>query len=50
MDASLTDREADVMRTLQVKGFVGHDEQGRVHRYFPKAQQQAARKSALVAA
>ena len=36
-----------VLRTLEAKGYVGHDEEGRVHRYFAAVQQQAARKSAL---
>ena len=36
-----------VLRTLEVKGYVGHEEEGRVHRYFATVQQQAAQKSAL---
>jgi predicted transcriptional regulator len=36
-----------ILRTLEVKGYVGHKEEGRVHRYFAAVQQQAARKSAL---
>jgi predicted transcriptional regulator len=36
-----------ILRTLETKGIVGHDEEGRVHRYFSKVQQHAARKSAL---
>jgi len=36
-----------VLRTLEAKGYVGHDEEGRVHRYFAAVQQQAAQKSAL---
>jgi|ERR1700690_1647678 len=36
-----------ILRTLEAKGFVRHEEQGRGHRYFAAVQQQAARKSAL---
>lgn len=36
-----------ILRTLQDKGYVGHDEEGRTHRYYPQVEQQAARKSAL---
>jgi predicted transcriptional regulator len=36
-----------VLRTLETKGYVGHEEEGRGHRYFALVQQQAARKSAL---
>lgn len=36
-----------ILRTLEAKGYVGHQEEGRVHRYFAAVQQQAARKSAL---
>jgi len=36
-----------ILRTLEAKEIIGHDEEGRVHRYFPKVKQQAARKSAL---
>jgi len=36
-----------VLRTLEAKGYVGHDEEGRQHRYFSSVQQQAAQKSAL---
>jgi predicted transcriptional regulator len=36
-----------VLRTLESKGYVRHEEEGRVHRYFPAVQQQAVRKSAL---
>jgi predicted transcriptional regulator len=32
---------------LTIKGYVGHEEEGRVHRYFPRVEQQAAQKSAL---
>src|SRR5262245_4261749 len=36
-----------VLRTLEAKGYVRHEEEGRVHRYFAAVQQQAAQKSAL---
>ena len=36
-----------ILRTLEAKGYVAHEEEGRVHRYYSKVQQQAARKSAL---
>jgi len=36
-----------ILRTLETKGYVKHDEEGRVHRYAAAVQQQAARKSAL---
>lgn len=36
-----------ILRTLEGKGHVGHDEEGRGHRYFAKVAQQTARKSAL---
>lgn len=36
-----------ILRTLEAKGYVTHDEEGRVHRYAAAVQQQAARKSAL---
>lgn len=36
-----------VLRTLEAKGYVGHDEEGRGHRYFASAKQQVARKNAL---
>jgi predicted transcriptional regulator len=36
-----------VLRTLEMKGYVAHDEEGRGHRYFASVKQQAARKSAL---
>ena len=50
--ARLTDELAyttvlTILRTLEAKGYVGHTEEGRVHRYFAAVQQQAARKSAL---
>jgi BlaI family transcriptional regulator, penicillinase repressor len=36
-----------ILRTLESKGYVKHEEEGRVHRYCAVAQRQAARKSAL---
>lgn len=36
-----------VLRTLETKGYVGHEEEGRGHRYFAAVKQQVARKSAL---
>ena len=36
-----------ILRTLESKGYVTHDEEGRVHRYAAAVQQQAAGKSAL---
>ena len=36
-----------VLRTLETKGYVGHEEEGRGHRYYAAIEQQAARKSAL---
>jgi predicted transcriptional regulator len=36
-----------ILRTLESKGYVKHEEEGRVHRYFAAVQRQAARKSAL---
>ncbi len=36
-----------VLRILESKGYVGHTEEGRVHRYFTTVEQQSARKSAL---
>jgi predicted transcriptional regulator len=36
-----------VLRTLEAKGYVGHEEEGRQHRYFAAVQRQAAQKSAL---
>jgi len=36
-----------ILRTLEAKGYVGHEEEGRVHRYYAAVKQQAARKSAL---
>jgi predicted transcriptional regulator len=36
-----------ILRTLESKGYVAHEEEGRVHRYYPKVARRAARKSAL---
>lgn len=36
-----------ILRTLEAKGYVRHEEEGRGHRYITKVQQHAARKSAL---
>lgn len=36
-----------VLRVLEEKGYVGHQEVGRAHRYHPLVERQAARKSAL---
>lgn len=36
-----------ILRTLESKGYVTHEEEGRIHRYSPAVKQQAARKSAL---
>jgi predicted transcriptional regulator len=36
-----------ILRTLEAKGYVKHEEEGRVHRYTAVVQQEQARKSAL---
>ena len=36
-----------ILRTLESKGYVGHEEEGRGHRYFARVKQQAAQDSAL---
>jgi len=36
-----------VLRTLEAKSYVGHEEEGRGHRYFASVKQQVARKNAL---
>jgi predicted transcriptional regulator len=36
-----------ILRTLESKGYVKHEEEGRVHRYSAAVRRQAARKSAL---
>jgi predicted transcriptional regulator len=36
-----------ILRTLETKGYVDHQEEGRGHRYFASVQQRAAQTSAL---
>jgi BlaI family penicillinase repressor len=36
-----------VLRVLEDKGHVRHEEEGRAHRYFPRVERQAAGRSAL---
>ena len=36
-----------ILRTLETKGYVVHEEEGRVHRYFAAVKEQAAQRSAL---
>jgi predicted transcriptional regulator len=36
-----------ILRTLEEKGYVAHDEEGRAHRYRPLVEKNAAEKSAL---
>ena len=36
-----------ILRNLEAKEYVGHEPEGRAHRYFPRVRQQAARKSAI---
>jgi predicted transcriptional regulator len=36
-----------ILRTLEQKGYVKHEEEGRVHRYIAAVKETAARKSAL---
>lgn len=36
-----------ILRNLQAKGYVDHTPEGRAHRFFPRIQQQAARKNAV---
>ncbi len=36
-----------ILRTLEQKGYVKHEEEGRVHRYFAAVREDAARSSAL---
>ena len=36
-----------ILRTLEQKGYVKHEEEGRVHRYFAAVKEEAARRSAL---
>src|SRR6266404_1845727 len=36
-----------ILRTLEAKGYVGHEEEGRAHRYVAQVAREAARRSAL---
>lgn len=36
-----------ILRTLEAKGYVGHEEEGRAFRYRPRIAREAARRSAL---
>ena len=36
-----------ILRTLEGKGYVGHEQEGRGHRYFAAVKKQAAQRSAL---
>jgi BlaI family penicillinase repressor len=36
-----------VLRRLEEKGYVGHEEEGRAHRYHPRIQRQVVREGAL---
>ena len=36
-----------VMRNLEAKNYVRHEEEGRAHRYFPRVQQKTAQRTAL---
>ena len=36
-----------ILRNLEAKDYVGHEPDGRAHRYFARIRQQAARKSAI---
>lgn len=36
-----------ILRNLETKGFLRHEEEGKAHRYFPLVQRQAAERSAL---
>jgi predicted transcriptional regulator len=36
-----------ILRTLETKGYVGHEEEGRAHRYLARVAREAARHSAL---
>ena len=36
-----------ILRNLEAKGFVRHEEEGRAHRYFPRVKQRAAQRRAL---
>jgi predicted transcriptional regulator len=36
-----------ILRNLEAKGFVSHEEEGRAHRYHPRIAQRAAQRNAL---
>jgi predicted transcriptional regulator len=36
-----------ILRTLETKGYIGHEEEGRAHRYVARVAREAARHSAL---
>ncbi|MDQ6831219.1 MAG: BlaI/MecI/CopY family transcriptional regulator [Gemmatimonadota bacterium] len=36
-----------ILRTMEEKGYLRHEAEGKAHRYFPLVEEQAARKSAL---
>ncbi|HEY0969488.1 MAG TPA: BlaI/MecI/CopY family transcriptional regulator [Gemmatimonadales bacterium] len=36
-----------ILRNLEAKGFVNHEEEGKAHRYFPLVARQAAERSAV---
>lgn len=36
-----------ILRNLEAKEFVSHEEEGRAHRYFPRVHQRSARRTAL---
>lgn len=36
-----------ILRNLEAKGYVRHEEEGRAHRYFPRVRQQVAQRNAL---
>jgi predicted transcriptional regulator len=37
-----------ILRTLETKGYVGHEEEGRAHRYIARVERESARRSALL--
>jgi predicted transcriptional regulator len=36
-----------ILRNLEAKGYVRHEEEGKAHRYIPRVQQQRARRGAI---
>ena len=36
-----------ILRRLEAKGYIGHEEEGRAHRYYPLVEREEARGSAL---